>query len=821
MNDFDYETETITEWIPYDASETLMKSSLEALSQVDSVQVVRDGPDLQGGYTWTLTLPDPQRDSLDLQNTAIVDPLFGQDVPLFQVVASTLNANFSPGSNVMVKEIRAGNSFGNTCSEQNDCKIIIQNLSRGAGYTFRILGKISDEQWDTYSWESKLVFIPNSIQDEVALKLTSISSESLGFSLSTVDNILVQISENNVEDVWETITTSTPGTFLVESLKPNTKYQIRYRQKGRFRAVNFKTYSSPVRSNVAVAQPLSAHSAMVNWQVSNNHVSMYQIQYRQAKHGRYAFQEALNSGWKTIQELVKKGPVAEIQKISCVADQVITAGAFKLSFKNQISDFIAFDATADEFKSALESLTSNIGRVVRSSISQGCYAWTIQFDPLHGDQQSVVVVAETLSQTAPGTRIIADTIRQGIPAEYFEYMSTLDTTVDGMEPYTWYTFRIRERSGSEFLDWSEPSDPVRTYVAEDVPAAPSVLEQAAGRVLVSNGNQEQPPETSSPYYMNGVGVGGIAGSDGGPGLVVISPLSSDNSPSSESTMVFMHDDTFQSYRVPDNPTIDRLYIRAWGAGGGSTSFSTGGSGGYTEAVISVLEVKTDAVTPRLVQLVVFVGRGGSASSLTSKGGFGGFGGGGDGGPGVSRSGAGGGGASYIRTNNDRILLVAAGGGGAGASHVCCSNGGAGSGLNGSSPIEVSGFTINALSKVYAEHNNVQFGEAPLADYSILATGGNGATICDGDCGGIPGSSGTYVSAIDRPASSGLFLKGGYGASGENGGGGGGGGLYGGGGGGAGFMGAGKFMSIFAIIPSNIYRWWRRIKLGGCYMLACH
>merc|ERR1719498_647734 len=41
--------------IPYDATESQMKSALEATNGIGSVMVKRSGPSIQRGYTWTIT----------------------------------------------------------------------------------------------------------------------------------------------------------------------------------------------------------------------------------------------------------------------------------------------------------------------------------------------------------------------------------------------------------------------------------------------------------------------------------------------------------------------------------------------------------------------------------------------------------------------------------------------------------------------------------------------------------------------------------------------------------------------------------------------
>lgn len=109
----------------------------------------------------------------------------------------------------------------------------------------------------------------------------------------------------------------------------------------------------------------------------------------------------------------------------------------------------------------------------------------------------------------------------------------------------------------------------------------------------------------------------------------------------------------QSWKVPTG--VNRIRVKLWGAGGGGTTFSTGGYGGggaFADAFLGVSPGET---------LTVVVGGGGALgpSSSTSVAAYGG-----GGAPGV-QNGAGGGGRSAIRRST-YDYATAGGGGGAGA-----------------------------------------------------------------------------------------------------------------------------------------------------------
>lgn len=83
--------------IPYDASDATMQQALEALNSIESVRIVRTGPNAQRGYTWLVTFTS---------NSA----LNAGDVPLMTV---GLNMKLQgAGAAVSVQQIAAGNQLG-------------------------------------------------------------------------------------------------------------------------------------------------------------------------------------------------------------------------------------------------------------------------------------------------------------------------------------------------------------------------------------------------------------------------------------------------------------------------------------------------------------------------------------------------------------------------------------------------------------------------------------------------------------------------------------------------------------------------------------
>eukprot|EP01042_Synura_sphagnicola_P036813 gene36813-biopygen28438 len=194
-------------------------------------------------------------------------------------------------------------------------------------------------------------------------------------------------------------------------------------------------------------------------------------------------------------------------------------------------------------------------------------------------------------------------------------------------------------------------------------------------------------------------------------LVHLNPMIVDDA---QATYSFYYTGSYQTFYVPAGVTF--ITVTAYGAQGASTSYSSGGLGGYI--------VSTVSVTPN-TYLYIYVGGAGSGSS-------GGYNGGGNGG---NTYAGGGGGATDVRTGYANLysrIVVAGGGGGAGYDGGTISiNGGGGGGLTG-------------LSGSYDSN-------------SFSSYGGSGGSQSGGGAGG-------YFSTTYSYGSSGAYGLGGAGGS---------------------------------------------------------
>lgn len=142
--------------------------------------------------------------------------------------------------------------------------------------------------------------------------------------------------------------------------------------------------------------------------------------------------------------------------------------------------------------------------------------------------------------------------------------------------------------------------------------------------------------------------------------------------SGQVNQVFTYTGSEQTFTVPSS--VDQITVKVWGAGGAGGTYSNqigGGSGGYSEAILTV--------TPGS-SLVVVVGGGGEFGTANGDGGLGGWPGGGYGTKGDA-SGGGGGGVTGVflgsYSHENSLIIAGSGGGGTGYKY-----GGAGGGLTG-------------------------------------------------------------------------------------------------------------------------------------------
>lgn len=144
MHDFDPETRSITDAISHNASEAEMRGALEALSMVDAVEVKRVGPDAQGGYTWTLTLPGPVGTAAAMVRKlgSGTEAAALGDLPSLNVASETISfsATWSQGGGpVVVKQKRRGGKLkGAAVCEGEGCVHTLGGLKPSHEYLIRV-----------------------------------------------------------------------------------------------------------------------------------------------------------------------------------------------------------------------------------------------------------------------------------------------------------------------------------------------------------------------------------------------------------------------------------------------------------------------------------------------------------------------------------------------------------------------------------------------------------------------------------------------------------------------------------------------------------
>jgi len=299
---------------------------------------------------------------------------------------------------------------------------------------------------------------------------------------------------------------------------------------------------------------------------------------------------------------------------------------------------------------------------------------------------------------------------------------------------------------------------------------------------------------------------GLMGSGGGLGYLSGKSVEEGWDSFSNAT-IFNHTGSDQSFSVPGSTT--KIGFLIWGAAGGSykassrsaTDYTVGGSGGYTEGIVSVTGGET---------LIIVVGAGGAGTNGAAAG----YGGGGDGGHtnrGAGEWGSAGGGMSGIFASPGTVYSGNSWQGPAGPRAIAIAGGGAGSGLGSSYRIT----SVHDSNTTALNPDGFSYpGPAPLSivrgNWWHEASGGgargeNGGTmftpstspphyvIGPGNPGSTTASEGGYQTGGGRGVEA-SSVDGGSGSQGQGGdggdapweyaGGGGGGGWYGGGGGGA-------------------------------------
>jgi hypothetical protein len=217
-----------------------------------------------------------------------------------------------------------------------------------------------------------------------------------------------------------------------------------------------------------------------------------------------------------------------------------------------------------------------------------------------------------------------------------------------------------------------------------------------------------------------------------------------------STTIYTYTGADQTINAPSNAT--RMFVQAWGAGGGSrgtglisTISYSGGGGGYTSAYFTIANSQS---------IVVIVGGGGATATSNGGGTAGSYGGGG----GVTGNGdanwrsASGGGRSAVRLSGGTDDIITAGGGGAGGTTgsgwVGGKVGGSGGGTTGGAGVQDSGTNAGGGTQSAG-------GVAGNSDPGLLGSGagskyqgGTGAAIsyASGGGGGYYGGGATTMGA---------------------------------------------------------------------------
>ncbi|GMH79973.1 hypothetical protein TL16_g08344 [Triparma laevis f. inornata] len=664
--------------------------------------------------------------------------------------------------------------------------------------------------------------------------------------------------EENAEILHQSLRTPNPGVAGTShvSLTPNKSYRFRTRAVNH---VGSSVWSNPSKYFTTSEGVPDAPGGPVSMGVEDDRVSLawsppsenggsgisnYEVFYRKSKEvhvdketGWFEFSKGdidfkSNEGKKEVQSFTTKVDVGD----------AISSGSFWLSFRNERSGEIPWNADAEKVERALADI-STISAVKahrytpndpRSTSSlRGTYTWRIEF-LIEDDNILALDTHPTLGLSkhtldgvySAGARTAFARLHTGMAAGY---LSTVMTSVSPLQPFTRYDFRVRCKNDVGYSDYSPILSAVRTtqktstYVYPNSRNAVQTYDHTMSVTAVGQNPAMVNDVDYISYGSSTAGKGGEEKNNGENGIAVIIAYAEDRT--EESRSVFYYNGNSQMYTVPEL------------AGWKRTSSNTDR---WIDARFKV--------TPGEA-LTVVVGGGGVQTRETEGrlGGMGGFNGGADGGHGVDGGGGGGGGGMTSLLRGTAVLAVAGGGGGGGATDYCCASGGGGGGSlaetgkfpGTNTPLDTTndkaaaetvrndfsaddygdlgthttGSDPRDTSGMPPHHEHIDRGFAPNASYGILATGGSGGNV-ENELASTPGISGNYkvfmgelnylvhgsegrVSLTEMTSNSvsmvalpGQPLLGGRGADGKEGGGGGGGGFYGGGGGGSGVDAAG-------------------------------
>ncbi|GMH68130.1 hypothetical protein TrST_g11438 [Triparma strigata] len=725
-----------------------------------------------GGYTYRIVFTATQPEAL-LPRTQQLQPLATTDLPLLTVYKNEISTAWSgTGPQISVQETTQHQVSNAVCQNikvapfttntQYPCSYTVQGLEPNKRYVFRLRvlteDNLSTKTYSSAGPNSVIVRTPALLQPSrpLAPQLSAFSEDSITVVLQadpndlnpfapvpTIRHFEVQTEYENAPNSWYTFDSSattspnlhTPNPGVTSSSKSDLKADTPYRF--RTRAVNdigASVWSVPSKYFVtssgvpdAPASPVlnsvDDSSVDLSWSPpakdGGSAISKYEVQYRKSS----SIHSTAETGWFELKEDVEflaSGPKKEVQTVTTKVDggDTISSGSFWLSFRNERSGEIKYDADASQIKTALSSI-STISDVVahrytpgdpRSTSSlRGSYTWRIEF-MIEDDNILALDTHPTLGLEkhtldgafSGGPRVAFARLHTAVAASF---LPTITTKVPKLDSFTRYDFRVRCKNGVGYSPYSSLLSAVRTtqttsmYVYPNSRTAVSTYDHTMSVAAVGQNPAMVNDVDYVSYGSSTAGKGGEEKNSGENGLAVIIAYAEDRT--EESRSVFYYSGNSQIYTVPElagwkrtSSKTDRwIDVKLWGAGGGGgygvdgggrgtlagttilpsgTDYSKGGGGGFVQARFKVVPGES---------LTVVVGGGGVQTRATENrvGGNGGFNGGGGGGHGVDGAGGGGGGGMTSLLRGATVLAVAGGGGGGGATDYCCASGGGGGG----------------------------------------------------------------------------------------------------------------------------------------------
>ncbi|TMW61968.1 hypothetical protein Poli38472_009461 [Pythium oligandrum] len=144
----DMHQHTITPPIPFDATETQMKTALETLDVVSNVQVFRRALTTPGAYEWTVLFDPPPSSSSDHGN-----------LPLLVMYSEAISAVYSgPGDQIAIQSLREGTRNPVMCVES--CIFKVYELPVGQALSFRVRARFINGKWSAWQTSSSSLDIP-------------------------------------------------------------------------------------------------------------------------------------------------------------------------------------------------------------------------------------------------------------------------------------------------------------------------------------------------------------------------------------------------------------------------------------------------------------------------------------------------------------------------------------------------------------------------------------------------------------------------------------------------------------------------------------